>query len=112
MKQKREQADGPADRDPVLGESFEALPYKRWHAIFEAAAIPWGTERGEFTARNLRTTFCMLAFQNGARPEELVQQTGHSLQTLFEYYAEASREQRRRAVDALPDLRRAALRAV
>jgi hypothetical protein len=39
-------------------------------------------------------------------------QTGHSLATLFSYYAEASREQRRRAVDALPELRKAGLRVV
>ena len=86
------------------------FPYERWREVFAAARIPWGTERGRFTTRNLRTTFCMLAFQNGARPEELVQQTGHSIETLLGYYAEASREQRRRAVDALPDLRRAGLR--
>ena len=34
------------------------------------------------------------------------------METLFSYYAEASRDQRRRAVDALPDLKRAALRSV
>lgn len=52
----------------------------------------------------------MLTFQHGARPEELVQQTGHSIETLFGYYAEASREQRRRAVEVFPDLKRAGLR--
>ncbi len=105
-------ADGPEPSGPILGEAFESFPYQRWHDVFRTAEIPWGSDRGAFTTRNLRTTFCMLAFQNGARPEELVQQTGHSLATLFGYYAEASREQRRRAVDALPDLRRAGLRAV
>jgi integrase len=96
----------------IIGETFEAFPYSRWRPVFTAAKVPWGTARGEYTTRNLRTTFCMLAFQNGARPEELVQQTGHSLETLFAYYAEASRDQRRRAVDSLPDLKRAAFRVV
>jgi len=58
-----------------------------------------------------RTTFCMLAFQNGARPEELVQQTGHSLATLFGYYAQASPTQRRRAVNAMPKVEGAHLEA-
>lgn len=97
---------------PVIGETFKAFPYSRWRAVFKAAGIPWGTERGQITTRNLRTTFCMLAFQNGARPEELVQQTGHSMETLFGFYAEASSTQRLRAVNALPDLKRRTLAAV
>jgi integrase len=97
---------------PVIGEAFDSFPYQRWRAVFATAKVPWGTERGQFTTRNLRTTFCMLAFQNGARPEDLVQQTGHSVETLFGYYAEASRAQRRRAVDALPNFKRAGLRVV
>lgn len=105
-------ADAGEPTGAVIGESFRAFPYQRWRAVFATAKVPWGTERGQFTTRNLRTTFCMLAFQNGARPEELVQQTGHSVETLFGYYAEASREQRRRAVDSLPDLKRAGLRVV
>jgi len=104
--------DGAEPSGRMIGEAFKAFPYQRWRAVFKAAGVPWGTERGQFTTRNLRTTFCMLAFQNGARPEELVQQTGHSVETLFGYYAEASREQRRRAVDSLPDLKRAVLRVV
>ena len=43
-------------------------------------------------------------------PEELVQQTTH--ETLFGHYAEASRDQHRRVVDSLPDLKRATLRSV
>jgi len=105
-------ADDPAAGDLVVGEAFARIYYERWQPIFKAAGIPWGLGRGEFTPRNLRTTFCMLAFQNGARPEELVQQTGHSLVTLFKFYAEASRDQRLRAVNAMPNLRRLALRAV
>lgn len=81
-------------------------------AVFKAAEIPWGAERGQFTTRNLRTTFCMLAFQNGARPEELVQQPGHSMETLFGFYAEASSAQRLRALNAVPNLKRWTLKAV
>jgi integrase len=75
----------------------------RWLRLFQAAEIPWGAGPGGFTPRNLRTTFCMHALQHGAQPHELVEQTGHSIETLLKYYAEASREQRQRAVNVIPD---------
>ncbi len=107
------EADPGQHREPsprVIGQTLANVPHARWQVVFDLAEIPWGAGEGRFTPRNLRTTFAMLAFQNGARPEELVEQTGHSLETLMAYYAEASPEQRRRAVNAMPSLRRAPLR--
>lgn len=105
------EGDDPHPDELVIGEEFKTVPTQRWRRVFADAGIPWGLARGKFTTRNLRTTFCMLAFQNGARPEELVQQTGHSLATLFGYYAQASPTQRRRAVNAMPKVEGAHLEA-
>ena len=89
--------DDPHPGELVIGEEFKTVPTDRWKRVFADAGIPWGLARGKFTTRNIRTTFCMLAFQAGARPEELVEQTGHSEATLLRYYAQASPTQRRRA---------------
>lgn len=105
------EGDDPHPDELVIGEEFEEVPTQRWRNVFEHAGIPWGRARDKFTTRNLRTTFCMLAFQNGARPEALVQQTGHSIATLFAYYAQASKEQREQAVNAMPKLEGAHLEA-
>lgn len=106
------EGDDPHADELVIGEEFKTVPTQRWRRVFADAGIPWGLARGKFTTRNLRTTFCMLAFQNGARPEELVQQTGHSLTTLFGYYAQASPEQRERAVNRMPEVAGRHLEAV
>ena len=105
------EGDDPHPNELVISEEFKTVPRKRWRTVFDDAGIPWGQARGEFTTHNLRTTFCMLAFQNGARPADLVEQTGHSLATLFGYYAQASPTQRRRAVNAMPRVEGAHLEA-
>ena len=104
-------ADDPEPDGLVIGEAFNTVPRWRWRRVFADAGIPWGVGRGKFTPRNLRTTFACLAFQNGAQPADLVEQTGHSLATLFDYYAQASPAQRRKAVNAMPKLEGAHLEA-
>lgn len=88
----------------VIGAVHKLIPRRRLSKVFKRAKIPYSGSAGGFTLRNLRTTFCMLAFNQGAKPEDLIAQTGHSLATLMAYYAEADRERRLAAVEKMPRL--------
>ncbi len=87
----------------VVGNEWqEGVPHRRWTAAYKAAGIPWGNRPDAFTTRNMRTTFTMLSFEHGAKPEDLIEQTGHSLAVLLAYYAEANVDRKRSAVEKNP----------
>ncbi len=89
------EADGKPRSGRVLGHAYNEQPKKHWRAAFKRAGLD-----GRYTARNFRTTFCSRAFNGGARPEDLVAQTGHTLPTLMAYYVALERGRKRAAVAA------------
>lgn len=99
FKRWREESKG---RGFVIGGVVDK-PRDRWMAAFAGAGIPWGGSGfGTFSARNLRTTFSMLTLQAGANMGHLADLSGHDVETLRKFYAEAADEQRKAVVNVTP----------